>query len=171
LWQELLTVHVGQGDGLHVSATPDYVPYRDAVGDERALCAAQLRAWARYVTEQRQVTPCADSRPATTAQFLATHLDWLCADEGAGTFCDAVHGRYAAAVRLLYPINRRTFVITAVDGSPARCLDCGEPLAALIRNTDDLLPSEIRCTGCGQAIPASLWITYGRQLKRASDCA
>lgn len=167
LWRDLLRMHQGQGDGLHVRATPDFVPYSDPVGDERALCVTQLRAWSRYVAGQRHVTsPPASGDPGHYAPFLATHLDWLCRDDGAGMFCDAVHGRYSAAKRLLYPARKSTFIITNLDGRPAGCFDCGKPLAALIRSTDDLLPSEIRCTGCGLAIPASQWITYGRQLRK-----
>jgi DNA-directed RNA polymerase subunit N (RpoN/RPB10) len=164
---ELLRAHMGQGDGLHVSATVDYVPYRDAVGDERHSIVGDLAAWSAYVAGQRHVTPPADIYPSTTAQFLRTHLEWLCRDDWAADFCELATDHYTTARRLLYPGHRRVFTITTENGTPARCLDCGEPLSALLRSTDDLLPAEIRCTGCGVAIPASLWVTYGRQLRKA----
>lgn len=164
---ELLRAHTGQGDGLHVSSTVDYVPYRDAVGDERADIVRHLCSWSAYVAGQRGVTGPVDIRPVSTARFLRTHLDWLCRDDWSGDFVDLAYGHYDAALRLLYPANRRTFTITTENGTPATCLDCGYPLAALIRTTDDLLPAEIRCTGCGLAIPASMWVTFGRQLRKA----
>jgi hypothetical protein len=57
-----------------------------------------------------------------------------------------------------------------VEGEDGKLTVCGGQITALVRKSDDLLPSSIRCNACGVEVTADRWLTYGRAL-RSSEAA
>lgn len=147
-----------------------------------------MASWALIVCEERGIThPIADDVD-TLAHFLTTHADWLSAQP----FIDELWSDliYDPQAQMLNATDRplakaegrdprdyralmsRARSLVQPSGTRRarfneRCIDtsCTGLLVALIRDTDELLPSKVWCEKCGQEWPAGSWLTLGRKLR------
>lgn len=175
---ELVSRHVvgGRGYAVKLSGHPERgIPYSDAVGDERDLIRAQLASWAELVVTTRELAerPAASDLDANAA-LLRVHRGWLLTGEWAEDFATEMLARHARGFSLLYPSGRRRFEVTLPSGRPALCTEvidgvqCRGVLYAVIRDTDELLPSALTCDECGLDLPAHAWLTYARTIGRGT---
>lgn len=127
---------------------------------------------------------CAELRPAVPfdevdlaacARFLSVHRDWLLGSDKAAEFAERITALSSQAYGLLYPSGKRTFVVTGEDGMPARCVEttpeggrCVGVLSAVLRDSDELLPSAMVCGVCGTEVPAREWVTWARRNRKAA---
>lgn len=171
---ELTRCHVSSGHGIgRVSASAEEpIPYRDPVGDERAMIRGQLASWSGLVAAERHVAGPTAVGPRDTAPYLRRHLTWLLRHCAALDFAAEILERRARAFSLLYPSGRRRFMVVAPNGKPAQCGEqidgqqCPGILYAVIRDTDALLPSALTCDECGLDLPAHSWLAYGRRMRK-----
>lgn len=167
-WAELLARHLGGASNEKLSGTTEPpIPYRDPIGNERGRIVTALAGWAGGVARATGDPRPVDRHPLATAGYLLDHHTWIQQWAGVDRLAADLTARRDAAHALLFPVGQRRFTITMPDGTPARCLDCAGELVATIRHTDDLLPSAITCGRCQLDIPASSWLTWARQTRRA----
>ena len=198
LWQQLGHIlNTTPTHGEKVSGTVQHgLQLNLAVVELRHDIRVHLAGWVNVVCDERSLTPPCTDDADTLAHHLATHADWLTRQDfitdlwadlildPAARARDATHNERerAAAQReqrparladsralttransQLQPSNRRTTDVTD-------CLneDCGGTLVAVIRDTDELLPTTITCDRCGQAWPPESWMTLGRRLRASA---
>ncbi len=162
-----------KSEAVGISLSPHVVKLRAAIVNE-------LAGWARIVCEDRGITYTRSDNVQDIADFLATHSDWISqqpfiADlwtqliydpDGkiTGEGKDRVDTRAlrTQARSLLQPSGTRR-----MDIGHERCLsvNCGGILIAVVRDTDELLPSKVWCESCGQEWPAGSWLTLGRKIR------
>ena len=127
----------------------------------RAWVLNILRLWTRLVVDELGV-PFEDVPSVSNlARFLGRHADWLAKHPAAGDFADELV-ETAVRVRRVVDANpvRRVVLGACVDA------DCGGVLLAHLRQRDELLPSEIRCSGEHGWRPDQ-WLLLGRRIKEA----
>lgn len=82
LYEQLAEMHTapaGDGSG-RVSGTPEKrLPINPAVAEHRHQIQHDLVWWSIYVADERGIGQPADGRPATTAAYLLTHVEWIAA--------------------------------------------------------------------------------------------
>lgn len=138
-----------------------------AVVECRLTMAQVLVGWTRIVVEERGLyTRPRSEEPSHTATFLLSHVDWLAEqpfiEEPYREITDVTRRGYALA----YPSGRRRIVLgpcveETIEGT------CTGELSAVVRATDDLLPSEIRCdTEAEHVWTADAWLALGRRIHR-----
>lgn len=130
------------------------------VVDVRASIVACLASWSRLVAEDRGLSGPASAEPEWTAAFLTTHLDWLCAQPFADEAANELLELSSRAWSLAYPSGRRRIALgpCVEDG-------CSGTLTAVVRQTDDLLPSAIACDQDEEhAWEADKWLALGRRI-------
>ncbi len=170
-----------KSEAVGISLAPNVVALRDAIRNE-------LAGWARIVCEDRGVSYTASDNVHSIAAFLVTHADWITCqpfvdDLWSQLVYDArgeitrrkekINGELVSIVKdtralrtqarsLLQPSGTRH-----MDIGEERCLndDCEGFLVAVVRDTDELLPSKVWCEGCGQEWPAGSWLTLGRKIR------
>jgi hypothetical protein len=125
----------GQATGKPGSASPP----RDAVVAMRTEIRAVLASWCRLVSEERGIGLPRDEVTAMGA-YIDKHCDWLAATEYAGEAADELASLASRAWGLAYPSGTRT-----VEVGP--CPLCDGTLTAIVRATDQALPSEVVCGG------------------------
>jgi len=134
-------------------------PPRDAVVAMRGEIRHVLVGWCRLVAEERGVSLPGgwhlqrlprgfigppnrvwgydDTMPGVAA-YVAKHAEWLAAQDFAGEVADELAGLASRAWGLAYPSGTRT-----VQAGP--CPLCEGTLTAVVRATDNQLPSEVVC--------------------------
>jgi len=158
---ELVLATVGRF-GERTSGTSDHgTELNDRAVEARTLIRHRLVSWSLFIAEERGVTTPTDT-VAAMAKFVIKHTVWLsasreiagdCADE----FADLAHG---APWRTAYPSGARRFKV-----GPCLIQDCPGDIVAVLRDTDQLLPSALSCDlDPAHAWTASSWREIGRAL-------
>lgn len=150
---DLSVAHLrSSGGGQRVSGTAeDRLPIVPAVTEARERLAGVLRSWARLVVDERGLHgPVEDTLPAVCA-WLTVHVDWLAGHPAVDELLAELEERWVECRRLAYPSGRRKVRLGPCGG------DCPGTLTAVLSTTDDLFPTEVRCDGCGRAVPSSQW--------------
>lgn len=148
--------------GARITGTPDHaLPINPAVAEHRKDIAGKLSSWCQLVIDERGVTTAPDNdRPVNTAPWLLIHLDWLEQHDEVETFAAEVFELSSKAFSLAFPSGARRIKL-------GECVepDCPGTLSAVVRDTDDLLPSRVWCdVDESHEWPADKWISLGRQL-------
>lgn len=127
-----------------------------------------LASWAQMVAEERNVAVPDDPDPRVTSGFLRRHLDFCCQQAWADEMATEILELGRRAWSLLNPSGIRRIEIGRCheqdEDEDGLLHQCAGTLSALVRKSDDLLPSSIRCDSCGVEITADRWLTYGRQI-------
>ena len=170
-----------KSEAIGLNLSPKVIELRDAIKNE-------LAGWARIVCEDRGVHYSATDNIHSIAAFLITHADWISAQPFADDLWtqlvydprgdvtrrkEKLNGELVTVITdtralrtqarsLLQPSGTRR-----MDIGHERCLNvtCDGFLVALVRDTDELLPSKVWCEGCGQEWPAGSWLTLGRKIR------
>lgn len=168
LYRQLATVAAPSGQQLGGARNADTpIPYRENAANQRKQIRDILTSWTRLVAEERGVNvpglaPLADP-VQTLARFLRRHHPWSVARPWAGDYADEVTALTSEGHRICYPSRARRVTcgqcIEVVSGRR-----CEGTLTAVVRQTDDLLPSEIVCDACGQEVISNQWIKYGQRV-------
>jgi Helix-turn-helix domain len=145
----------------------------ERVSDGMREVAGWLLFVARLVCDERQMHAPQDQDPASLAEWLSKwHSSWLATHHDEQLVADMTREADAHAHtcrRLAYPNGTRTFAVgpctehmTGEDGSR---LPCTGTMTAILRDSDSLLPSELRCDGPEpHSIPPRLWMGVGDRL-------
>jgi len=139
LWDQMLDLP--RTPSAHTTGrTEAPTPVPIAVLSLRREAGEQLAAWAHLVAEEQHLNPRLDLRDVVAVcRFLDRHADFLAHHE-AGLDAKAEVATIARQVEQLVRQTRpRRFIV----GS---CPECTGLLVALLRNSDALLPSELRCS-------------------------
>ena len=170
-----------KSEAVGISLTPAVVKLRDAIKNE-------LAGWARIVCEDRGITYTNSDDIHDIAWFLATHADWISRQEfiadlwtqlvydPTGTITQHRETRNGEQVTITTDTRAlRTQARSLLQPSGTRRMDIGEErclnvncqgfLIAVVRDTDELLPSKVWCEKCGQEWPAGSWLTLGRKIR------
>ena len=157
------------GGGQRVSGTTERrLPISPAVAEHRHQIAHGLVWWCAYVAGERGIARPASADPATTAGWLARHVDWCAARRPAAEELPAVLRQLTGrAWALLDPAGTRRITIgpcvTTTGDEP-----CEGTLYATVRAEDDPRPSAIYCEDCGLDKPPAEWLRFGRVYIRAT---
>jgi hypothetical protein len=152
LEDDLKTIHAGWRSLLNLPRTPggDKVdtsmasptPLPIGVLSLRFDAAQQLAAWAHLVWDERNLHTHLDlmNTPAV-CKFLHTHAAWLAAHPAGRDAAEEISLIAGKVTELIEQTRPRQFIVGScvVD-------DCPGQLAAVLRNSDVVLPSEIQCT-------------------------
>lgn len=126
-----------------------------------------LTSWALLVAEERDLHPDIDTAdvPALVS-FLSTHAAWL-AGHVAGLDALAELSRVACSLEEVVRQSRPAKVRVGACPEP----ECEGTLTAVVRRSDTLLPSVVRCDSGKRDHSWSPhdWPALGRRLKRAMD--
>lgn len=173
LRKDLFTISANWADLLDLpksamaAATHHEAPMPLPVGvlSLRFDAAHQLAAWAHLVHDERHLSATLNLMDTPRiCGFLATHAAFL-ATHAAGADAAEEIGRIATHVsELIKQTRARRYVI-------GQCPDCAGLLHAVIRNTDALLPSEIRCTTGTHAWTPWEWSRLGERIRRWDEGA
>jgi hypothetical protein len=174
----------GRYDELGTVAAPTYeqrtgarsaekpIPYRESAAEHRTLIRGTLVAWSLLVQEERGLTAGATSpEPARTCEFLRRHHEWSVAQLWADDYATELRDLAERAWSILHPRGVREFTSDVM-----RCVEdldsgqrCSGHMWAVLRNQQDLLPSELECDVCGHAVSADKWMTYGRKVREVVE--
>jgi hypothetical protein len=127
--------------------------------DARELVRSRLVSWADLVVDERG---CAlpDRSVAALSTFLQRHVRWLCAHGAAYDAVTEFAEMASAARKAADPNWSRRFRV-----GPCAEAGCDGDLIAVIRSSDRLLPSEVRCAADPQHVwPASRWRELDRRV-------
>jgi hypothetical protein len=128
-----------------------------------------LASWCILVAEERGVAVPTSPEPRITSGFLRLHLDWACGQTWIDEMAAEVFDLGQRAFSLLNPSGVRRIAVgpcrELVEAEDGKLSVCGGQITALVRKSDDLLPSSIRCNACGVEVTADRWLTYGRQIR------
>ena len=169
---EMILTRGAAPGGQRVSGTTEqWLPISPAVAEHRHQIAHDLVWWCIYVADERGIARPSSAEPATTAAWLARHVDWCAARRPAAEELPAVLSQLAGrAWALLDPAGSRRInigpCITTNDGEP-----CAGTLYATVRAEDDPRPSAIYCEDCGLDKPPAEWLRFGRTYTRATAAA
>lgn len=126
--------------GEKTSGTPDHgTELNDRAVEARRLIRHTLVSWCLLVAEERGIaTP--DDTPTAMATYVNLHAVWLSAHPAAGDCADEIADlAHGAPWRTAYPSGARRFKV-------GPCLeDCPGTIVAVLRDTDQLLPSALTC--------------------------
>jgi hypothetical protein len=143
------------------TGTPDHgTELNDRAVAARTLIRHTLASWCLLVAEERGVgTP--DDTVDAMAAYVALHAVWLSAHPAAGDcadeFADLAHG---APWAIAYPSGARRFPI-----GPCLIAECTGQIVAVLRDTDQLLPSALTCDADKEHTwTAAQWREIGRAL-------
>lgn len=143
------------------SGTPDRgTELNDRAVAARTLIRHTLVSWCLMVAEERGITVPADTPPAMAA-YVALHAVWLSAHPAAGDcaheLAELAHG---APWRTAYPSGARRFPV-----GPCLEVECPGQIVAVLRDTDQLLPSALTCdVDEGHTWTAAQWREIGRAM-------
>jgi len=123
------------------TGTPDHgTELNDRAVAARTLIRHTLASWCLLVADERGIQTPADTLPAMAA-YLTRHAVWLSAHGAAGDcadeLADLAHG---APWRTAYPSGARRFPV-----GPCLDAECDGEIVAVLRDTDQLLPSALTC--------------------------
>jgi hypothetical protein len=126
------------GSGGQVTGKPGSAsPPRDAVVAMRTEIRAVLASWCRFIAEERGIG-LPDDEVTAMGNYLRLHGEWLAATEYAGEVADELASLASRAWGLAYPSGTRR-----IEVGP--CPHCDGTLTAIVRATDQALPSEVAC--------------------------
>ena len=155
--------------GQRVSGTAQrWLPISPAVAEHRHQIAHDLVWWCVYVADERGIARPGSAAPATTAAWLAHHVDWCAAHRlAAEELLPVLRHLTGRARALLDPSGSRRITIgpciVAVGGEP-----CEGIVYATVRAENDPRPSAIYCEACGLDKPPAEWLRFGRTYTRAT---
>ena len=155
--------------GQRVSGTTErWLPISPAVAEHRHQIAHDLVWWCVYVADERGIARPDSTEPATTAAWLARHVDWCAARRPAAEeLLPVLRHLVGRAWALIDPRGSRRITI-----GPCITTDGDEPcegtLYATVRAEDDPRPSAIYCEACGLDKPPAEWLRFGRTYVRAT---
>ncbi len=162
LYAELELVLAAPGRlGEHTSGTPDHgTELNDRAVEARTLIRHTLVSWCLLIAEERGITTPEDTVDAL-AEYVDRHSVWLSAHGAAGDcaeeIADLAHG---APWRTAYPSGARRFKV-----GPCLMQDCTGEIIAVLRDTDQLLPSALTCDADEpHTWTADKWREIGRAL-------
>lgn len=112
----------------------------------------------RRLIQSRRPLP--DGVYGVLAGFLRRHHDWIMCQYFAKDYAAEIIAAADTAFQLLNPSGTRV----QRDIGPCAETGCGGSLYAIRRDTEDLLPSAIKCNVCGAEIPSTKWVKFGRKL-------
>jgi hypothetical protein len=157
------TVSIATG-GAPVSGSREKpLPVNERRVDHVIAVRGVLASWSQLFAEERGVAVPDSPEPRVTSGFLRRHLDWACGRDWIDDFANEVFELGRRAYSLLNPSG-----IRRIEIGPCREPQCDGQLSALVRKTDDVLPSSICCSSCGVEITADQWLTYGRRVRDAA---
>jgi hypothetical protein len=132
----------------------------DLLRDARAIVAS----WCTLVAEERAVRTPPVPALTVTAPWLARHHPWSLRRTWAVDYTSELLDLAGRTRDRIEPDHARRVELSPcpqlVDG-----VRCTGILTARIRDTDELLPSVIRCQVCGVAVTADGWATLGHRIR------
>ena len=149
--------------GERISGTAERrLPISAAVAEHRHQIVHDLLWWCIYVADERGIARPGSADPATTAAWLARHVDWCAAHRPAAEELPAVLRHLTGrAWALLDPSGSRRITIgpciATVGDEP-----CEGIVYATVRADDDPRPSSIYCETCGLEKPPIEWLRFGK---------
>lgn len=163
LYEELeLVLAAPTRPGEKTSGTAEHgTELNDRAVEARTLIRHRFVSWSLFIAEERGVTTPADT-VAAMAEFIIKHSVWLAgnldiAGDASDEFADLAHG---APWRTAYPSGARRFRV-----GPCLIAECTGDIVAVLRDTDQLLPSALSCdVDPGHTWTASSWREIGRAL-------
>lgn len=145
------------------------LPVNEARIDHVRQVRGVMASWCQLISEERGVAVPDSPEPRITSGFLRLHLEFAAQQEWADEFANEIGELGRRAWSLLNPSGVRRIEIGPCreprDHGDGQLRPCGGSLTALVRKTDDVLPSSIECAVCGVEITADKWLTYGRQVR------
>jgi hypothetical protein len=160
------TVSAGMGAPTTGTKTRP-LPINEQRVDHAIHARKMLASWTQMVAEERGVAVPDVPDLRVTTGFLRRHHLWIVEREWVNEYADEVLELNRRAWSLLNPSGVRRIEIgpcrEVFDDGP-----CAGVLSALVRKSDDLLPSSIQCSGCSVEITADRWLTYGKAMREAA---
>ena len=158
---ELALIHgeAPAGDPITHRKDPGLVINQAAL-EARTLMRHQLVAQVRMINEEQGLTTWpADTVPAMVAH-VARHFDWLARHDAAEVWVEEWADVRSQARRAAFPSGVRRF-----DLAPCIEVDCVGTLVAVLRRSDDLLPSAVTCNAeVTHVWESHEWMALGRRI-------
>ena len=128
--------------------------------EARIAIRQQFAAQIRMVNEERGLTTWPQETILAMTNYMTRHIDWLAAHEAADTWLNEWWTVRQQARRAAHPTGIRRFEL-----APCIETDCPGTLIAILRPTDDLLPSSVSCDTNGEHDwQPHQWIALGRRI-------
>lgn len=128
--------------------------------EARIAIRQELVATVRMVNEERGLSTWPKESTPGMVGYLMRHVDWLAAHEAAEDWVMEWTDLQRQARRAAHPSGIRRFEL-----APCIEVDCGGILIAILRPSDDLLPSSISCDANAQhQWQPREWIALGRRI-------
>ena len=128
--------------------------------EARTAIRQQFAAQIRMVNEERGLTTWPSPTVPAMTTYMTRHIDWLAAHEAADTWLTEWWDVRQQARRAAHPTGIRRFEL-----APCIETDCQGILIAILRPTDDLLPSSVSCdTNAEHEWQPHQWIALGRRI-------
>jgi hypothetical protein len=162
LYAELELVLAAPGrPGEKTTGTAEHgTELNDRAVEARTLIRHTLASWCLLVADERGIGTPQDTT-AAMARYVGLHAVWLSAHAAAGDCADELAGlAHGAPWRTAYPSGARRFKV-----GPCLMDDCPGEIVAVLRDTDQLLPSALTCdTDAAHSWSAGQWREIGRAL-------
>lgn len=137
---------------------------RHTVGPQCWLMHCPHPSCRRIAFEAQRVTWDARRTEVDLAcEFLRRHHDWSVNQPWADDYATEIGRLAERAWSVLHPSGARRITCgpcTEVMGETP----CEGVITAVVRDHDDLLPSELSCDLCGHNVTADRWLAYGRRV-------
>lgn len=128
--------------------------------DARISIRQQFAAQIRMVNEERGLTTWPKETIPTMSAYMLRHVDWLAAHEAADTWLSEWWDVRQQARRAAHPTGVRRFEL-----APCIETDCEGILIAVLRPSDDLLPSSVSCdSNADHEWQPHQWVALGRRI-------
>ena len=170
--------------GEPITGTTEHgIAINTAVVELRHAIRNELAGWCRIVVEDRDIHPPERDDAPSLAGFLATHAVWISTQEWVTDLWAALIADPAAKERDQETKSKAdkprpdTRALTSKarsalkPGGPRKanlgepCPDCGGGLLVLVREEDDVRPSDLWCEGCGRNWRPEEWLRLGKRIK------
>jgi len=165
LWDDLLDLprilagHHGTRNEAPLPIPVDVLSLRREAGE-------QLASWAHLVYDERGLHTRLDLMNIIgVCRFLTTHAQFLTGHVAAHDACDEIGAIATKVEEFVRQTRPRRFVV-------GMCPDCEGALVVILRNSDALLPSEVRCSlNSAHAYTPWEWTRLGERLRQWDEDA
>jgi hypothetical protein len=156
--------------GPKVTGTPTPpLPYSEAAGDALRDVHARMVSWTLWLLEEHPSglhSPADDT--VALSRFLFIHRQWIAEQDLAAEMLRELREDASTLRRAMAPGRLRIVPLGPctrdLNGGP-----CAGLLTAVVRDSDDRLPSVISCDTCGDTNGTATWRALGRRLRGGEE--
>lgn len=135
--------------------------------EARIAIRQELVSTVRMINEERGLSTWPRDSVPSMVGFVMRHVDWLAAHEAAEEWVMEWTDLLRQSRRAAHPSGVRRFEL-----APCIEVDCTGTLIAILRPSDDLLPSSVSCdTEAAHQWPPREWIALGRRIHGSGHAA